>query len=195
MSNPFRVVGVPAAVSRVVTALAVASVDMDPDGPEAERTPRADRRSDADRTVVLVDADTVAGWRRVTPSFAQLTEAVTDLRLQAPDATVAIVGDPALKWALSSADQRLLDDEINHQRIVLAPAGSKDGHVGFIAEAVRRAERLGLRAVVVTDRVVPGCPIVRIRRDGTTWCFDLDHPQLADSERAQPVVRRRRRRA
>jgi hypothetical protein len=147
------------------------------------------------RTVVFVDADTVAGWRRATPSFAQLAEAVADLRRQAPDVTVAIVGDPALKWALSTADQRLLDEEINHQRIVLAPAGARNGHVGFIAEAVRRAGTLGLRPVVITDRAVPGCPIARLRRDGTTWSFDLANPELADAGRAQPEARRRRKRA
>jgi hypothetical protein len=147
------------------------------------------------RTVVLVDADTVAGWRRATPSFGQLTEAVADLRRQAPDALVAIVGDPALKWALSASDQQALDEEINHQRIVLAPAGARDGHVGFIVEAVRRATRLGMRAVVVTDRVVPGCPIVRIRRDADGWDFDLDNPTVAAAERARPSVPRRRGRA
>src|SRR5690606_34549253 len=100
----------------------------------------------------------------------------------------------ALKWALPPEDQQLLDDEINHQRIVLAPAGTKDGHVGFIAEAARRAAELGLRPVVVTDRAVPGCPIARLSRDGTRWAFDLDNAEEAGSDRAQPVVKRRRRR-
>lgn len=127
----------------------------------------------ADPDVVIIDADTVAGWRRVTPSFEQLQQAVADLRRQAPGVTVAIVGDPALKWALSAPDQVLLDDEINHQRLVLAPAGSVAGHVGFTAAAVRKAELLGLRAVLVTDRVVPDCPIARMRREGVTFVFDL----------------------
>lgn len=145
--------------------------------------------------VILVDADTVAGWRRVTPSFAQLSEAVADLRRQEPRATVAIVGDPALKWALSAEDQVLLDEEINHQRIVLAPAGTKDGHVGFIAAAVRSADARGLRPVVVTDRAVPGCPTARLRREGTTWRFDVENATVTTADRAQPVVRRRRKRA
>ena len=151
-----------------------------------------DDGSQAGRRVVLVDADTVAGWRRVTPSFAQLAEAVAHLREQEPAATVAIVGDPALKWALPAEDQKLLDEEINHQRIVLAPAGTKDGHVGFIAEAARKASSLGLDPVVVTDRAVPGCPIARVRRDGERWSFDLDNAEVASASRAQPVVRRRR---
>ena len=111
-----------------------------------------------DPDVVIVDADTVAGWRRVTPSFEQLQAAVADLRAQAPGSTVAIVGDPALKWALSNDDQRLLDDEINHQRIVLAPAGTRGGHVGFISAAVRRGATEGTSVVVVTDRAIPGLP-------------------------------------
>jgi hypothetical protein len=144
--------------------------------------------------VVIVDADTVAGWRRATPSFVQLRDALADLARKAPDATVAVLGDPALKWALSSEDQVLLDEEINHQRIVLAPAGTKDGHVGFIAEAARKAASLGLHPVVVTDRAVPGCPIARLGRDGTTWTFDLANAKETAADRAQPVVRRRRRR-
>ena len=43
----------------------------------------------ADPDVVIVDADTVAGWRRVTPSFEQLRAAVADLRAQAPSSVVA----------------------------------------------------------------------------------------------------------
>ena len=141
-----------------------------------------------------MDADTVAGWRRATPSFAQLTAAVADLRRQSPEAKVAIVGDPALKWALSPPDQQLLDEEINHQRIVLAPAGAKEGHVGFIAAAAQKARALGLDPVVVTDRVVP----LRDRpagARGNRFTFDLDGAQVTDADRARPVIRRRRKRA
>lgn len=149
----------------------------------------------ADPDVVIVDADTVAGWRRVTPSFEQLRDAVADLRAQAPSATVAIVGDPALKWALSGDDQRLLDDEINHQRIVLAPAGTRGGHVGFIGEAVRRGGSQGVSVVVVTDRAIPGCPIARLRRDGTTFVFDLANAAVTTATPTTQVHRRRRARA
>lgn len=148
---------------------------------------------DPKRRVVLVDADTVAGWRRVTPSFAQLSEAVAALRRQVPDAVVAVVGDPALKWALPPDDQSLLDEEVNHQRIVLAPAGAREGHVGFIAEAARRASEQGLDPVVITDRAVPGCAIAKVRRDGLSWSFDLNDTQVAGTDRIQPVRRRRRR--
>lgn len=149
-----------------------------------------------DPDVVIVDADTVAGWRRVTPSFEQLRAAVADLRAQAPRATVAIVGDPALKWALSDADQQLLDEEINHQRIVLAPAGSRGGHTGFIAEAVRRAGAEGTSVAVVTDRAIPGCPIARLSRQGTRFAFDLANAAETTAVPTHaPHQRRRRARA
>ncbi len=146
-----------------------------------------------DPDVVIVDADTVAGWRRVTPSFEQLSAAVADLRAQAPGSTVAIVGDPALKWALSGADQTLLDDEINHQRIVLAPAGTRGGHMGFIAEAVRRGTGEGASVVVITDRAIPDCPIARLRRDGPRFVFDLANATETTATPTAPVHHRRRR--
>jgi len=146
-----------------------------------------------DPSVVIVDADTVAGWRRVTPSFEQLTAAVADLRAQAPGSTVAIVGDPALKWALSSADQTLLDEEINHQRIVLAPAGARGGHVGFIAQAVRRGTRDGTSVVVVTDRAVPDSPIARLSREGTRFVFDLDNASVTTATPTSASHHRRKR--
>lgn len=147
----------------------------------------------ADPDVVIVDADTVAGWRRVTPSFEQLQAAVADLRAQAPAATVAIVGDPALKWALSAEDQRLLDEEINHQRIVLAPAGTRGGHVGFISAAVQRGTIDGTTVVVVTDRAIGGCPIARLRRDGPRFVFDLIGARVTDVvPTSAPTYRRRR---
>lgn len=146
-----------------------------------------------DPDVVIVDADTVAGWRRVTPSFEQLQAAVADLRAQAPGSTVAIVGDPALKWALSNADQRLLDDEINHQRIVLAPAGTRGGHVGFISAAVRRGAMDGTSVVVVTDRAIPECPIARLRREGIRFVFDLANAAETTATPTTQVHHRRRR--
>jgi len=146
-----------------------------------------------DPDVVIVDADTVAGWRRVTPSFEQLQAAVADLRAQAPRSTVAIVGDPALKWALSTDDQRLLDDEINHQRIVLAPAGTRGGHVGFISAAVQRGAADGTAVVVVTDRAIAGCPIARLRREGTRFVFDLANAAETTATPTTQVHHRRRR--
>jgi len=147
----------------------------------------------SDPEVVIVDADTVAGWRLATPSFAQLRDAIADLRRQAPDATIAILGDPALKWALSSEDQLLLDDEINHQRIVLAPAGTTRGHVRFIERAAHHATRNGTSVVVVTDRAVPGCRIARLRREGERFVFDLEGAAVTETAPTEPLHRRRRR--
>lgn len=145
--------------------------------------------------LVIVDADTVAGWRRPTPSLTQLESAVEDLRAQEPDAVVAILGDPALKWALNETDRDLLEEQIRHGQIVLAPAGSKDGHVGFMAKAAARALQMGLSPVAITDRAVPDCPVARLRREGTTWVFDLQNTTVPSADRAQPVVRRRRKKA
>jgi len=145
--------------------------------------------------VVIVDADTVAGWRRVTPALDQLESAVSDLRRAAPGALIAIVGDPALKWALSASDQERLDDWINHQQVVLAPAGTKDGHVGFISATARKATSLGMRPVAVTDRAVADCPIARMRRDGERWLFDLDNAATMQIDPSRQVAHQRRRRA
>lgn len=146
----------------------------------------------ADPDIVIVDADTVAGWRRATPSYAQLADAVADLRCQAPTTTVAIVGDPALKWALSESDQRLLDEEINNQRLVLAPAGARGGHTGFIVEAVRKGASAGRSVVVVTDRAIPECAIARLRREGPTFVFDLAGAATTTAIPTSPVRHRRR---
>ena len=144
--------------------------------------------------MVIVDADTVAGWRRVSPSLAQLEAAVEDLRAQEPDAVVAVVGDPALKWSLSDVDRDLLDEQIRHHQIVLAPAGAKDGHVGFIARAAERGAQIDVDVVAITDRAVPGCRVARISRDKDHFVFDLD-AAISTADRAQPVVRRRRKKA
>jgi hypothetical protein len=143
--------------------------------------------------VVIVDADTVAGWRRATPSFVQLRDALADLARQAPDATVAVLGDPALKWALSSEDQVLLDEEINHQRIVLAPAGTVRGHVRFIERAVGQATRTGTSVVVVTDRAIQDCRIARLSREGDRFVFDLEGATVTSTSPVAPVHRHRRR--
>lgn len=144
--------------------------------------------------VVIVDADTVAGWRRVTPSLAQLESAISDLRRSEPGAVIAIVGDPALKWALPADEQERLDDWINHQMVVLAPAGTKEGHVAFIASIARKADRLGMRPVAITDRAVPDCPIARVRREGERWAFDLDGATAVSVDASRPAAGARRRR-
>ena len=145
-----------------------------------------------DRLLVIVDADTLAGWRQPKASLAQLHAAVADLRRQAPDTPIAVVGDPSLKWALSEPEREVLDDDIRHRRIVFAPAGACDGHVGFIARIADKAKAQGLTPVTITDRAVPGARLVRIRREGVRWVFDLDGAAEATVVATGSPVRRRR---
>lgn len=144
---------------------------------------------------VIVDADTLAGWRRVDSSLAQLHSAVEELRRQAPDSVVAVIGDPSLKWALPEPERDQMDDDIVTGRIVLAPAGTTGGHVAFIARTVDKARRKGFSPIVITDRAVPGAPLAKVRRDGMRWLFDLDSAMVVDQAGPElPVHRRRRRR-
>ncbi len=124
-------------------------------------------------TTVLLDADTVAGWRRTAPSLDQLHQAIDDLAHEHPDATVAVVADPSLKWALSAADQERFEDDIVSRTVVCAPAGTRDGHDAWIAAVARAAGDDGRRVVVVTDRALADLPIARLRRVGERFSFDL----------------------
>ncbi|MFM7509632.1 MAG: hypothetical protein ACKO5A_08800 [Actinomycetota bacterium] len=124
-------------------------------------------------TTVLLDADTVAGWRRSTPSLEQLHSAIEDLRRQHPDVEVAVVADPSLKWALPSVEQQRFEDDIVSRTVVCAPAGTRDGHGAWIAAVAAAAGAGGRRVVVVTDRAVPDLPIARLGRNGDRFNFDL----------------------
>jgi len=147
-----------------------------------------------DKLLVIVDADTLAGWRRPTSSLAQLHQAVADLRRQAPDAVVAVIADPSLKWALSDVERELVEDDIVNGDLLFAPAGCADGHVGFLLRVVEKAEKRGYHAVAITDQVVPGTPIARVRKDGTRWVFDLaDAAPTAVVASVRAGGRRRRR--
>ena len=101
--------------------------------------------------IVVVDADTLAGWRRPSPSRAQLWAAIDDLRAAAPDVTVAVIADASLKWALAADEREAIEDDVATGRIVFAPAGCVGGHVGFLAAVVRRADELKIRTLVLTD--------------------------------------------
>lgn len=147
------------------------------------------------KRLVIVDADLLAGWRRPTPSLAQLREAVAALVAQEPDATVAVIADPALKWSLDAADQADIDHDITSRFLLMAPAGSAGGHVGFIARVVEVAAAGGWDPVVVTARSVPGARLGKPSRAGGAWRFDLDGPQPTIVASGQPPRRRRRRSA
>jgi hypothetical protein len=144
--------------------------------------------------LVIVDADTLAGWRRATPSLDQLWAAVDDLRELAPDATLAIVADPSLKWALDDEQRERIDDDVAAGRIVSAPAGAKGGHRGFVEKIVERAAGQGRTTVVVTDQAIAGATLSRIGREGRRFTFDLDGYR-SDVTAAEGRGRRRRSRS
>jgi hypothetical protein len=143
----------------------------------------------------VVDADTLAGWRRSSPSLTQLWEAIDDLRAAAPDLTVAVIADASLKWALGPAERERIEDDVATGRLVFAPAGCVGGHIGFLSAVVRRADELKIRTLVLTDARVPGARLTRVRREGEQWVFDLkgSKPVEADASGADAPGPRRRR--
>ena len=142
-------------------------------------------------TVVLLDADTVAGWRRVEPSLAQLHRAAADLRAAHPSVTVAVVADPSIKWALPDNEQDDFERDMVSRAVVCAPAGTKHGTHGWVAAVAARARANGDRVLVVTDRAVGGVPVVRLSREGETFRFDLEGAREVEA-RPAPAGRRRR---
>jgi hypothetical protein len=142
---------------------------------------------------VIVDADTLAGWRRPSASLAQLRAAISDLVDQEPETPVAVIADPSLKWALSSDEQAEIEDDIVARRLLFSPAGGVGGHLGFLARVVERASSLGFAPIVVTDQVIPGVRVGRVRRDGARWVFDLAGRDMTVAAPARPTHRRRRR--
>ena len=148
--------------------------------------------------LLVVDADTLAGWRRPSPSRAQLWEAVDDLHRAEPDLTVAVIADASLKWALSADEREAIEDDVATGRLVFAPAGCKGGHVGFLAAVVERAEALKIRTLVLTDARVPGARLTKVRREGERWIFDLKGTKpvpAGEAPTAGGAPRRRRRSA
>jgi hypothetical protein len=149
--------------------------------------------------LVGVDADTLAGWRRSSPSRDQLWDAIGDLEDAAPGVTVAVIADASLKWALSVSDREAIEADVATGRLVFAPAGCQGGHVGFLAAVVARAAALGIRTLVLTDARVPGARLTKVRRDGPRWVFDLKGSEPVDDDQAASGTgtgaRRRRRSA
>ena len=147
-----------------------------------------------DSTLVLVDAGMVAGFRRAKPSLAQLHQAIVHLYRQHPEACVAVVADPSLKWDLDAAEQLLFEGDIVAGAVVCAPAGAVEGTHGFIARAAAKAG--GSHDVIaITDKAVPGIALGRLRNDAGRWMWDLDGAALAEDATPAPAPRRRRRRS
>lgn len=138
----------------------------------------------ADPTFVLVDAGMVAGFRRATPSLAQLHQALVHLHLQHPEARVAVVADPSLKWDLAPADQPLFEGDIIAGAVVCAPAGALDGTVGFLERAAASGASSGHRVVAFTDRALADVSLGRLRNDGGRWVWDLDDVRTIEADQA-----------
>jgi hypothetical protein len=148
-------------------------------------------------TLVLVDAGTVAGFRRSTPSLTQLHQAIVHLHCQHPDVWVAVIADPSLKWDLDASEQNLFEGDIVAGAVVCAPAGAVDGTHGFISRAAEQAGRADLSVVAVTDKAVAGVALGQVRTDSGRWLWDLEGGRTVDeaeSANARQPERRRRRR-
>jgi hypothetical protein len=148
----------------------------------------------AEGTLVLVDAGMAAGFRRAKPALSQLHQALVHLHRQHPDARVAVLCDPALKWDVSAAEAAAFEGDIVAGALVCAPAGATEGTAGFLARTARKARALGYSVVAFTDRAVTDVALGRLRNDAGRWVWDLDATRTLDADRAAaPVVRRRRR--
>ncbi|MGQ0431223.1 MAG: hypothetical protein ACT452_02300 [Microthrixaceae bacterium] len=135
----------------------------------------------APTTLVLVDAGMVAGYRRATLSLSQLHQALVHLYRQHPDALVAVLADPSLKWDLAGPEQAAFEGDIIAQAIVCAPAGALDGTLGFLERAAHRALAAGHDVVVFTDRALPGVALGRLRNEGGRWLWDMDGTRTIDA--------------
>lgn len=142
------------------------------------------------QTLVLVDADTVAGWRRATPSLDQLHSAVADLRSSHPEVAVAVLADPALKWSLAPEEQDLFETDVVERTVVCAPAGTTGGIDAWVEAVTTKARASGDEVLVVTDRAIRGVPVVRLSRSGREFSFDLASASEVDAK-AAPAWRRR----
>lgn len=141
--------------------------------------------------MVLLDADTVAGWRRPKPSLEQLHRAISDMRTQHPDVVVAVLADASIKWALPPEEQPAFETDIVTRAVVCAPAGTKDGTYGWLLAVVERARRDSERVLAVTDRALSGVPVVRLTQVDGHFRFDLDGAATVDVKPGNPHRRRR----
>jgi hypothetical protein len=149
-------------------------------------------------TLLLLDADTLAGWRRAAPSLAQLHHAVLHLERSRPADRVAVIADPSLKFALGSEEQPRFDADIVGGVLVCTPAGAVEGTHGFIAAVAARATDQGWEVLAVSDRAVPGVPLGRLRCDDAgRWSVEatgttLDAATARKAASGSRPVRRRR---
>jgi hypothetical protein len=148
----------------------------------------------ANPTFVLVDAGMAAGYRRAKPSLGQLHQSLVHLHREHPDARVAVLADPSLKWDLTAAESPLFEGDIVAGTIVCAPAGALDGTSGFLARAATKAAEQGYDVVAFTDRALPEVALGRLRNDGGRWLWDLDATRTLAADQVGPALPSRRRR-
>src|SRR5688572_28115830 len=128
----------------------------------------------ADRTLVLVDAGMAAGFRLSKPTLHQLHQALVHLYRQHPEADVAVLGDPTLKWDVPASESAAFEGDIVAGALVCAPAGALEGTAGFLAQTAAKATKLGYEVVAFTDRAIPDVALGRLRNDAGRWVWDLD---------------------
>lgn len=143
-------------------------------------------------TLVLLDADTVAGWRRTKPSLGQLRRATADLISQHPKVKVTVVADPSIKWALDESEQDAFESAIVERSVVCAPAGTRQGTDGWVEAIVARARAKGEKVAIVTDRAVGGVPVARLGHADGGFTFDLQGAREVEARSAPQWKRRRR---
>jgi len=139
----------------------------------------------AERTLVIVDAGMVAGYRRSSLSLAQLHQAIVHLHFQHPDVRVAVVADPSMKWDLDANEQATFDADIVAGAVVCAPAGAFDGTAGFIERIAAQAKAEHQQVVAFTARAIPGVPLGRLRNEGGRWIWDLEGATTMDPAEAK----------
>lgn len=146
--------------------------------------------------LVLVDAGMTAGFRLAKPTLHQLHQALVHLHRQHPDADVAVLCDPALKWDVPKTESAAFEGDIVAGALVCAPAGAFDGTAGFLARTALKAKRLGYDVVAFTDRAIPEVALGRLRNDTGRWLWDLDTTRTLDAADvpARGATSRRRRR-
>lgn len=148
------------------------------------------------RTFVLVDAGMAAGFRLAKPSLGQLHQALVHLHRQHPEAHVAVLCDPALKWDVATSEAPQFEGDIVAGAIVCAPAGALDGTAGFLARTATKALAQGYEVVAFTDRAIPDVALGRLRNDGGRWLWDLDATRTLGADQVgRPLASSRRRRS
>ena len=143
---------------------------------------------------MLVDAGMAAGFRLKKPALSQLHQALVHLYRQHPDAHVAVLGDPGLKWDVAAAEAAAFEGDIVAGALVCAPAGALDGTAGFLARAAAKAKAEGYDVVAFTDRAIPDVALGRLRNEAGRWSWDIDATRTLDADQVGPPLASRRRR-